>query len=44
MTIKKISQTLKQLIKFVKISSKIKSYNIKFEKELIHKNLLKKMI
>ena len=39
MTIKKISQTLKQLIKFVKISSKIKSYNIKFEKKLIHKNL-----
>ncbi len=39
---KRITKTLKQLIKFVKISSKIKSYNIKFKKELVHKNLIEK--
>ena len=39
---KRITKVLKQLIKFVKISNKIKTYNIKFEKELIHKNLIEK--
>ena len=39
---KRITKVLKQLIKFVKISNKIKTYNIKFEKELIYKNLIEK--
>lgn len=39
---KRIAKTLKQLTELIELSNKIKSYNIKFKKELVHKNLIQK--
>ena len=39
---KRIEETLEQLTKLIELSNKIKTYNIKFKKELVHKSLIQK--
>ena len=39
---KRIEETLEQLTKLIELSNKIKTYNIKFKKEPIHKSLIQK--